>query len=355
MEACVYLVSTAVFLAALDLTWTPSSLSFPTAKLLQTPPSTTTSALQYYLPSVSRLFSNLRQPATVASTSLSETLTQARSHLESLREYLPRPLQSLLPQPVPAKTNSLLSSILPHRLTSLLSHLSPEFILIVTLPLVAAALSMSYWRSYLGGYSPFASPAPRSPPTVTENDYHYIGPDDIVDPPTSTRAPRGGGPGGPGANDHWYSTGAAHHVSRADAHNPNAPDILVLRHRGTTYPLHFPAFSIGEGLVSVDELRRYTANVTDTPDPRRIKLLYKGKVLKDDAAACNAEGLKQNSELTCVVTEGPVNGGRERERERGGEHGGRIVRTTVESAARNQISQLVVVGCGLGRAQMVSD
>ena len=179
---------------------------------------------------------------------------------------------------------------------------------------------MSSWRSYLGGYSPFASPAPRSPPTVNDGDYQYLGPEDIVDPPTLSR----GGPLGSGASgkDHWYSAaGPAHHVSRADADNPNAPDILVLRHRGTTYPLHFPAFSIGEGLVHVDELRRYAANVTDTPDPRRVKLLYKGKVLKDDNAACNAEGLKQNSELMCVVTEAPANGGadyRDRERGRGG-------------------------------------
>ena len=149
------------------------------------------------------------------------------------------------------------------------------------------------WRNYLGGrYSPFVSPPVRSTPTVTENDYHYLGPDDILDPPRSSR------------NDTYFPG----HASRADADNPNAPDILVLKHRGTTYPLHFPAFSIGEGLLRVGELRRYAADKTNTPDWRRIKLLYKGKQLKDDAVACCEEGLKQNSELMCVVSEAPING-----------------------------------------------
>lgn len=140
---------------------------------------------------------------------------------------------------------------------------------------------MASWRNYLGGrYSPFASQTSR--PQVTEEDYHYLGPEDIVDPPSS-----------------YFNT--RHVGSRAAAEDPRAPDILILKHRGTTYPLHFPAFSIGEGVLRVGELRRYAAQETGTSDPRRVKLLYKGKVLKDDAVACREEGLKQNSELMCVV------------------------------------------------------
>ena len=45
------------------------------------------------------------------------------------------------------------------------------------------------------------------------------------------------------------------------------------------------------------------AKETKCEDPRRIKLLYKGRVLKDDTRACKEEGLKQNSELMCVVSE----------------------------------------------------
>ncbi|KAI4154520.1 MAG: hypothetical protein LQ340_001635 [Diploschistes diacapsis] len=154
---------------------------------------------------------------------------------------------------------------------------------------------MSSWRSYLPGRysSPFsASSHHGSRPTVTEDDYHYLGPEDIVEPPRAR-------------NDTHFSH-LTRHGSRADADNPEVPDILVLKHRGTTYPLHFPAYSIGEGVLRVGQLRRYAATQTNTADPRRIKLFYKGKTLKDDAVACREEGLKQNSELMCVVSEVPV-------------------------------------------------
>ena len=149
------------------------------------------------------------------------------------------------------------------------------------------------WRSYLGGRysSPFGSYT-GSRPTVTEDDYHYLGPEDIVDPPRARHEPQ--------------FASLSRHTSRAEADNPDVPDILVLKHRGTTYPLHFPAYSIGEGVLRVGQLRKYAADKTGTPDPRRIKLLYKGKALKDDAVACREEGLKQNSELMCVVSEVPI-------------------------------------------------
>jgi hypothetical protein len=125
-----------------------------------------------------------------------------------------------------------------------------------------------------------------------------MGPDDIVDPPRPrpTYSP----------NDGYFPSGRR--GLRGEDENPEEPDILVLRHRSTTYPLHFPAFAIGEGLLRVGELRKLAAQETGTSNYRRIKLLYKGKVLKDDAVACREEGLKQNSELMCVITEVPVNG-----------------------------------------------
>ena len=151
---------------------------------------------------------------------------------------------------------------------------------------------MSSWRSYLGGrYSPFTT-APPPRPEVTEADYHYLGPEDIVDPPRHSAAPD---------SAHYYRQHAV--GSRADAEDPRAPDILILKHRGNTYPLHFAAFTIGEGILRVGELRKYAAKQTGAGDPRRVKLLYKGKVLKDDAVACREEGLKQNSELMCVVSD----------------------------------------------------
>ncbi|KAL8785006.1 MAG: hypothetical protein Q9195_008817 [Heterodermia aff. obscurata] len=138
------------------------------------------------------------------------------------------------------------------------------------------------------------------PPRVTDDDYHYLGPDDIVDPPRGASRTDG---------YEYSSNGIQRNASRADSANPLSPDILVLKHRSTTYPLHFPAFAIAEGQIRVAELRHLAAKETKCEDPRRIKLLYKGRVLKDDAKACRDEGLKQNSELMCVVSEGPIGGG----------------------------------------------
>ena len=133
---------------------------------------------------------------------------------------------------------------------------------------------------------------------MTADDYHYIGPDDIVDPPQHSHLVPG--------TASYFPTGPRH-GSRADADNPNAPDILLIKHKNATYPLHFPAFAIGEGQLRVGDLRKTAAKEIGT-DYRRIKLLYKGRQLRDDAVACREEGLKQNSELMCVVSEGFVNG-----------------------------------------------
>ncbi|KAL9122712.1 MAG: hypothetical protein Q9187_000731 [Circinaria calcarea] len=162
---------------------------------------------------------------------------------------------------------------------------------------------MASWRTYLNGrYSPFGAPATRSPPTVSEDDYTYLGPDDIVDPPRPQRTLAPG-------DSYGFPATSSRHPSRSNAAtNPDAPDILILKHKGRTYPLRFPAFSVGEGQLEVRDVRQAAAKVTDSGDPRRVKLLYKGKILKDDDVPCREEGLKQNSELMCVITEGLVNG-----------------------------------------------
>ncbi|KAL8716833.1 MAG: hypothetical protein Q9225_005874, partial [Loekoesia sp. 1 TL-2023] len=148
---------------------------------------------------------------------------------------------------------------------------------------------MSSWGRFWpagGRYSPFAATPSQPPPTVTEADYHYLGPDDI-DPPSQHHNDTYGFP--------------PPRISRTDS--SNVPDILVLKHRSTTYPLHFPAYAIADGDVTVGEVRRLAARETKTEDHHRIKLLYKGKILRDDSRPCRDEGLKQNSEIMCVVSE----------------------------------------------------
>ncbi|KAI4157062.1 MAG: hypothetical protein LQ342_008538 [Letrouitia transgressa] len=148
-----------------------------------------------------------------------------------------------------------------------------------------------FWPS--GRYSPFA-PAPSNvPPTITDADYSYLGPDDIVDPPSSRR------------ND-GYAFHPPHRTTRADS---DVPDILVLKHKGTIYPLHFNAYAIADGAITVGDIRRLASKETKTDDPRRIKLLYKGRKLRDDDRPCRDEGLKQQSEIMCVVESTPFPSG----------------------------------------------
>lgn len=143
---------------------------------------------------------------------------------------------------------------------------------------------MSGWPKKIwsgGRYSPFGT-STTNPPTVSEDDYDYLVPDDVVEPPP--RAHR--------ANEGYGYSRAQH-----------SPDILVLKHRGTTYELHLRAFSIDDGDLKVGDLRRLAAERTKTEDIRRVKLIYKGRRLKDDARACRDENLKQHSEITCVISE----------------------------------------------------
>ncbi|KAB8078543.1 BAG domain-containing protein [Aspergillus leporis] len=149
--------------------------------------------------------------------------------------------------------------------------------LVLTLLACAIAVAIMSWRA------PFSNIFRRSPqystisntPQVSESDYSYITPNGIVDAPT----------GAYGGQD--------------DAE----PDTLVLRHKRVAHELHFPAYAINDGALSVGQLRRRAAEAMKTPDPKRIKLLYKGKLLDDDSLSCRAEGLKQQSEVMCVVSE----------------------------------------------------
>ncbi|KAJ5677697.1 uncharacterized protein N7477_003330 [Penicillium maclennaniae] len=113
-------------------------------------------------------------------------------------------------------------------------------------------------------------------PQVRDGDFSYIGPGDIVDPPSQ-----------------GYSASA----------DENEPDIICLRHRGIIYPLHFRAYAIDDGVLSVGALRQEAAAKMGVKNPNQIRLLYKGNLLKDDSRPCKSEGLKQHSEVLCVVSE----------------------------------------------------
>ena len=239
------------------------------------------------------------QPATVASTTFSSTVALAQSKLQSLRDYLPRPLQSLLPQAATAHqagSSSYLDKILPHYIIEYLDRLPfpPSApIILALLAVITVVLSMD-WRSYVGRYSPFSNPTPRES-LVTSDSYSYMTPEHIDEEQYS----------------HYNSTvprrNLGPHPSNAGL-DDDGPDILLLKHLNSTHPIHLPPYAIAEGRINVGELRRLAAERTGTADPRRIRLIYKGKALKDDRLPCHNEGLKQRSEVMVVVSEVPING-----------------------------------------------
>lgn len=217
--------------------------------------------------------------------------------MQSLYKSFPTELRSHL-----TATATFLQDSLPHPtfelLTSILAKLTPETLLAILLPVLIFLFSMSSWGSRFwpsGRYSPFGAPAGHPAPTVTEDDYHYLGPDDIVDPPRQSS---------------YGFPPLGRTTTRTDT-TGLSPDILILKHRGTIYPLHFSPYAIADGKLLVGDLRRLAAKETKTDDHRRIKLLYKGKSLKDDLRSCKEEGLKQNSELMCVVSEALIPGPRD--------------------------------------------
>jgi BAG domain/Ubiquitin family len=81
-----------------------------------------------------------------------------------------------------------------------------------------------------------------------------------------------------------------------------APDTLLLRYKHQTYELHFKPYAISDGLLLVSDIRKYAAEKLGT-DPRRLRLLYKGRTLRDDNLKAKAYHLKQNSEIMCVISE----------------------------------------------------
>lgn len=151
-----------------------------------------------------------------------------------------------------------------------------------------------------GGISPFASGLGDGRgvvPAVTDEDYSYITSEDLenhgVDDSARSYAdrtqPRTRGAGGPSL------------VIDDD-------DILLIKNKGVTYPEHFPAYSIGDGKLLVGDVRERVQMVMKLSDrrTRKIKLLYKGRQLKDDNEAVCRYGAKNNSEVLVVIPEGNV-------------------------------------------------
>lgn len=133
----------------------------------------------------------------------------------------------------------------------------------------------SRFPSWGGRFSPFGRGGQSA--EVTDKDFEYITSADLDNAASNARASS-------------YSSASEH-------------DVLVLKHRKVSYPIHFPAHSIERGQLKIGELRNQAAKKMAVSDPSRMKLFYRGRNLKDDFKTARDEGLRSDAEILCVVGE----------------------------------------------------
>ncbi|OJD36275.1 erythromycin esterase protein [Diplodia corticola] len=153
----------------------------------------------------------------------------------------------------------------------------------------------SRFGSWGGRFSPFGRGDPAST-TVSDADFSYITSEDLANQKNQAATD--------GAN---HTTSSPAPSGRSNANGET--DILVLKHKRVSYPVHFARGAIDAGELSVRSIRDAAARKMDVDDPRRIKLFFKGRQLKDDQQA-RAVGLRSDyeSEIMCVVGEGVPSG-----------------------------------------------
>ncbi|MCJ1453721.1 hypothetical protein MMC28_004069 [Mycoblastus sanguinarius] len=95
-------------------------------------------------------------------------------------------------------------------------------------------------------------------------------------------------------------------MNSANEQGDDNPDIIILKHKGSTYTLKFPPFSIAQGSSLIGHLRQRAAKEFGVEDASRVTLVYKGKTLKTDNCTCHEEGLRMKSEVLCVIKRTPL-------------------------------------------------
>ena len=233
----------------------------------------------------------------MASSSLTAWVSSLSSYIDIFASnVLPTRVQSLInthvtpllkfsaAQPPPSLADQIASLLTDH------STLSYTTLVATLLALIYFLYSMSsYGRSALdtwgGRRSPYTSAA--GDRSITDYDFEYLGPEHL---------------------DRSRSYLYDHRPSVARSHgydDGEGPDIILLRHMNTQYELNFKPFAISDGILLVGDIRKFAAEALRAPDPSRLRLLYKGKQLKDDKRPAKEYGLKQQSELMVVVSETP--------------------------------------------------
>ncbi|KAI1390563.1 BAG domain-containing protein [Hypoxylon trugodes] len=152
---------------------------------------------------------------------------------------------------------------------------------------------MSRWNRWMGSsreaLSPYASQT--DAPHVTDDDFSYITSEDLEEHtlPSPSRA---------------YDP-----QSRRPPPRPSMDDdVILIVSNGVYYPVHFPAYSIGDGKLLVSDVRDRAGLIMDISErrARRMKMVYKGRRLDELDIPIRDYGVKNNSELLVTVPEGKI-------------------------------------------------
>ena len=90
---------------------------------------------------------------------------------------------------------------------------------------------------------------------------------------------------------------------------PRDTDTLVFSNRRNKFTAHFPAYSIEKGELTIGQVREQAARKLLGGDDvsasaaSRVKLLYKGRNMKDDGRRCKDERLQDGSEILVTLAE----------------------------------------------------
>lgn len=223
--------------------------------------------------------------------------SDAAKNISFALAHAQRTLESFFPKqhtpPIPVEADSWQETVYEQISDFISSRSSLEntsFLLAICTFLFLLVRNMS-WTSRLGNlgrFSPFTrSPNQGGPTKVSDSDFSYITADDLrrhqaesISNQPQTESPVEYGP-------------------------PRDTDVLILKNKRKEYAVHFPAYSIAKGELTVGQVREAAAKKTHSPDVKVIKLFYKGKNLKDDARTGKQEGLRDGSEILCSIAEQP--------------------------------------------------
>jgi len=177
-------------------------------------------------------------------------------------------------------------------------------LLLAVIPAVAARNTQGknqkmsrYGFSTRGGFSPFGSTLGQGIPAVTDDDYSYITSEDLetIDAPRSHHPQR--------HEDHYSHSAPGPTASLG--HRKPADDVMLIKYKDITYPEHFPAYSIGDGQLEVNDVTERVKLIMNLSarEAKGIRLYYKGRQLKEPRAPVREYGVKNNSEVLVVFGE----------------------------------------------------